>query len=196
MFKNTIGPSFRALILFTLLAGVLYPLVVTGACLALFPDQANGSLIKKDGKVVGSKLIGQGFETAAYVWARPSGIGNNPAPSSATNMGPTHQGLADAVAERNAHLLTTSATLPIPSDLLFASGSGVDPHLSLEGALFQSHRVAAARNVPEKSVQNLMKAMAFNQSPFGAEPKLVNVLELNLALDKEFPVKPVTINTP
>ena len=182
--------AFVALVLFTVITGVVYPLAVTGVAQVLFPRQANGSLIKEDDKVVGSSLIGQAFEDPKYFWGRPSAT--NPGPpydassSTGSNLGPTNPDLAKAIQERVAALKEADPdnTAPIPVDLVTASGSGLDPHISIAAAEYQSGRVARIRALPLERVRKLI-AEHTEQRTFGllGEPR-VNVLELNLALDK------------
>jgi K+-transporting ATPase ATPase C chain len=171
----------------TLLTGVAYPLFITGVAQAAFPRQANGSLIVKDGKPIGSSLIGQPFDDPKYFWSRPSGTtpAYNAAASTATNLGPTNPALTDAVKQRIEALRAADPENhdPVPVDLVTASGSGLDPHVSIAAALYQAHRVAKARGLPEAKVRELVAAHT-DAAPLGifGEPG-VNVLELNLALD-------------
>src|SRR5258708_2023097 len=182
--------AFVGVVLFTLILGVVYPLAVTGVAQVLFPRQANGSLIKEDDKVVGSSLIGQAFEDPKYFWGRPSAT--NPGPpydassSTGSNLGPTNPDLAKAIQERVSALKEADPdnTAPIPVDLVTASGSGLDPHISIAAAEYQSGRVARIRGLPLERVRKLI-AEHTEQRTFGllGEPR-VNVLELNRALDK------------
>ncbi len=171
----------------TLITGVLYPLVVTGASQVLFHDKANGSVVLQGDKAVGSSLIGQSFDDTRYFWGRASATGPayNAAASSGSNLGPINPALLDAVsgrvkAMREAHPTQTG---DIPGDLVTASASGLDPHISPAAALFQLDRVAAARGVTLDKVKELV-AQHTEQRTIGVlgEPR-VNVLELNLALD-------------
>ena len=170
--------------LFTLLLGIAYPLAMTGVGQSLFSKQANGSLIMRDGQAVGSELIGQTFAGPTYFWGRPSaaGAGYDARSSSGSNLGPSSAKLAERV---EADVLRYGAPAEtIPSDLLTASGSGLDPDISPEGARFQVERVAAARGIPEADIALLVEK-AIKPAPLGAlgDPR-VNVLELNLALDE------------
>ncbi len=178
-------PAFVLLLVLTLITGAIYPLMVTGIAQIAFPRQANGSLIVIDGKVYGSKLIGQSFDDPRYFWGRPSAAGYNAAASSGSNYGPLNPALMDVVQLRIAALKAADPDnlLPIPVDLVTASGSGLDPHISVASALYQVHRVAQARGLSEADVKALVnKYTEGRQFGFLGEPR-VNVLELNLALD-------------
>jgi len=180
--------SIRALIVFTLITGIAYPLVVTGIAQVAFKDQANGSLIEKDGKVLGSRLIGQPFSDPKYFWSRPSAtspLPYNGGSSSGSNQGPTNPALKEAVEGRVKALREAGGdpAKPVPVDLVTASGSGLDPHISPAAAEYQVARVARARNLPEDRVRELVqKHTQGRQLGFLGEP-VVNVLTLNLALD-------------
>jgi K+-transporting ATPase ATPase C chain len=190
MMKNSILSSLRALFVLTIMTGVLYPLLLTFVAWVFFPHRANGSLIVSNGRIVGSVLIGQRFESPRYFQPRPSAIRYNPVPSGASNLGPTSRALCDSVQARRTTLVTMNGLPPnakVPTDMLFASGSGVDPHISPESALMQVQRVARARgldSVQAVSLEALIKRVT-EPRQFGllGEPR-VNVLELNLALDK------------
>jgi K+-transporting ATPase ATPase C chain len=191
---SQLRPAFFMLLIFTLITGVFYPLAVTGIAQVLFPHQANGSLIMVDGKAVGSELIGQQFDDPSYFWGRISSTGTfaynaynaeNLTGSSGSNYGPLNPALIDMVQARIDALKAADPdnTLPIPVDLVTASGSGLDPHISVAAALYQVHRVASARGLSEVDVQSLVdKYTEGRQFGFLGEPT-VNVLELNLALD-------------
>jgi K+-transporting ATPase ATPase C chain len=186
--KNTIRPALVILLALTLLTGVAYPLLVTGLAQMLFPSQAHGSLILRDGKAVGSTLIGQNFTDPAHFWGRPSATGPmayNASASSGSNLGPMNPALADAVKTRVATLRAAdpSNLAAVPVDLVTTSASGLDPHISLAAAQYQLGRVAAARKLPAQTVQTLID-QATQQPLLGllGEP-VVNVLQLNLALD-------------
>ncbi|MEN2428518.1 potassium-transporting ATPase subunit KdpC [Chromobacterium vaccinii] len=173
----------------SLITGLAYPLVTTGIAQAAFPAQANGSLIEKDGKVVGSRLIGQNFAGEQYFWGRPSATSPMPynaGSSGGSNLGPTNPAQLAAVkgnveAIRKAHPTQTG---PVPVDLVTASASGLDPEISLASAYYQVDRVAAARKLPADAVRKLVDGRVIGET-FGllGEPR-VNVLELNLALDE------------
>ena len=181
-------PALTSLILFTLITGVAYPLVVTGIAQVVFPAQANGSLIVRDGTVVGSALIGQPFDDPRYFWGRPSGtspFGYNAGSSSGSNLSPTNPALVSAVQGRVDALRAAdpSNTGPVPVDLVTASGSGLDPDISPAGALYQISRVARARGLSPEAVRALVAR--HTEGRFWGllgEPR-VNVLALNLALD-------------
>jgi K+-transporting ATPase ATPase C chain len=172
----------------TLVTGVVYPLAVTGVAQAVFPRQANGSIVTVNGKAAGSELIGQQFTAPKYFWSRPSATGpyaNNAAASSGSNLGPLNPALTDAVKARIDALKAAdpSNDKPVPVDVVTASGSGLDPDISLAAAYYQATRVAKARDTPVEHVATLIEQHAQRPSLgiFG-EPR-VNVLELNLALD-------------
>lgn len=176
------------LLLMTAVTGAAYPLVATGLAQVLFPAQANGSLVMKDGKAVGSSLIGQSFTEPRYFWGRPSTtapMANNGASSTGSNQGPTNPALTDAVKQRIDALRAADPgnNAPVPVDLVTASGSGLDPEISPAAAQYQLMRVAKARAVEPAKVQQLV-AEATTGRQFGllGEPR-VNVLRLNLALD-------------
>ena len=181
-------PALVLLGLFTVLTGLLYPGLVTGVAQALFPYQANGSLIVKNGNPVGSALIGQPFSDPKYFWGRPSATSPYPynaAASGASNLSPTNPLYVQAVQQRVQALRAADPgnTAPIPIDLVTASGSGLDPDISVEAARYQVHRVARARGLADQQVLDLVNA--HTQGRFLGilgEPR-VNVLELNLALD-------------
>ncbi len=184
--KTQIRPALTIFALLTIITGVIYPLFVTGISQVLFSDQANGSLIIVDGKAVGSELIGQQFDDPKYFWGRLSAAGYNAAASSGSNYGPMNPALVDAVQMRIDALGAADPknTLPIPVDLVTASASGLDPHISVAAALYQVSRVAAARGLSEADVQSLVeKHTEGRQFGFLGEPR-VNVLLLNLALDE------------
>lgn len=184
--RNEIRPALILLCAFTLLTGVAYPAAVTGAARVLFPRQAEGSLIRDGETIRGSTLIGQPFSGAGVFWSRPSATGPayNAAGSSGSNLGPTNPALAQGVADRVAALRAAdpSNTAPVPVDLVTASGSGLDPHISPAAAAYQVARVARARGVPEGQVRQLVAAHTEGRT-FGilGEPR-VNVVLLNLAL--------------
>jgi K+-transporting ATPase ATPase C chain len=185
---SQLRPALMVLLLLTLVTGVAYPLLVTGIAQAVFPSQAQGSLIVKDGKIVGSRLIGQPFDDPKYFWSRPSATSpftDNAGSSSGSNLSPTNPDLVKAVQARvNALRAADPAnTAPVPVDLVTASGSGLDPHISPAAALYQVARVARVRKLDSETVRQLVERHIEGRSlGFLGEPR-VNVLALNLALD-------------
>jgi K+-transporting ATPase ATPase C chain len=175
-------------LLLTLLTGVLYPLAITGVAQLLFPRQARGSLIERDGQIAGSELLGQEFTADRYFWGRPSATGPMPyngAASSGSNLGPTNPALKERVMARAAALRKANPTQQgaIPVDLLTASGSGLDPHISPAAAEYQAERVAQVRGLAPDAVRRLVQQhVEPRQWRVFGEPR-VNVLQLNLALD-------------
>jgi K+-transporting ATPase ATPase C chain len=186
--SSIVRPALVSFVVLTALTGVAYPLVVTGIGQTVFPDQAAGSLIRRDGKPVGSLLIGQNFQDPKYVWGRPSATGPMPynaSNSSGSNQGPLNPALTDAVKGRIEALRAADPgnTAPVPVDMVTASGSGLDPHISVAAAQFQAARVAKVRNLPVTQVQQLIEKHSEGRLfGFLGEPR-VNVLRLNLALD-------------
>ena len=183
-------PALTLFVVLSALTGIAYPLAVTGIAKTVFPAQAGGSLLVQGGQPVGSALIGQPFSDPGHFWGRPSAttpMPYNAAASGGANLGPTNPALAEAVKARIAALRAADPgnTAPVPADLVTTSASGLDPHISPEGALYQVARVAAARKLPADKVLALVN-MHTEQPAFGGffgEPR-VNVLELNLALDQ------------
>jgi K+-transporting ATPase ATPase C chain len=191
-------PALVLIVLFTIITGLVYPFAVTGIAQVVFPYQANGSLVVKDGAVVGSELMGQHFASDRYFRDRPSatvgpdpadptktvGLPYNAANTAGSNLGPTSKALIERVQGDVEKLKSENPNTKIPIDLVTASGSGLDPHISPEAALFQVPRVAKARNIPEHQVRQLVEERIEGRV-FGllAEPR-VNVLALNLALDR------------
>lgn len=196
-----IRPAIVTLLALTVITGLVYPLAMTGLAQMLFPDQARGSLIERDGKVIGSSLIGQSFTEAKYFHGRPSATTApdsqdasktvaapyNASNSMGSNLGPTSKALAERVGQDIAALKKENSSAQVPVDLVTSSGSGLDPDISPEAALFQAPRVAAARGLPEAQVAALVKQQIEGRS-FGilGEPR-INVLKLNLALDRMKP---------
>ena len=190
--RYQMAPAFRLMLILTVLTGLVYPGVVTGLCQLFFPKQANGSLVNVDGRVVGSSLIGQSFTRPEYFHPRPSAAGSDgydPTASGGSNYGPTSQKLIDRVKASVEQFRKENPeyTGPIPADLLTASGSGLDPEISPAAAEAQAARIAQARHTTVEQVRRLISAHTTgpNLGLLG-EPR-VNVLELNLALDNQFP---------
>jgi K+-transporting ATPase ATPase C chain len=185
-------PALRITLVMTLLTGLIYPLAVTGLCQALFRDKANGSLITVNEQVVGSALIGQNFSKALYFQPRPSAAGNDgydPTASGGSNLGPTNQKLIDRVkaSVEKFHKENPTYKGPLPADLVTASGSGLDPHISPASASAQVSRVASARGISAEQLQTLVDEHTEGRDlGFLGEPR-VNVLLLNLALDQQYP---------
>jgi potassium-transporting ATPase KdpC subunit len=179
-----------SLIALTIVTGIIYPLIVTGIAQAVFPSQANGSLIVKDGRVMGSRLIGQPFDDPKYFWGRPSAttpFPYNAGSSSGSNLSPTNPDLVKTVQGRVDALRAADPgnTAPVPVDLVTASGSGLDPHISPAAALYQLPRVAKARGLEPQAVRQLVEQHTEGRFlGLLGEPR-VNVLELNLALDSK-----------
>lgn len=184
-----IRPALVLLALLTLLTGLAYPLAVTGIAQTAMPAQANGSLIMANGQIIGSSLIGQSFSGPRYFWSRPSaaGAGYDAAASSGSNLGPTSKALVERVAGDVEKWRASGIEGPVAGDMVTASGSGLDPHISPQSAALQAPRVAAARAIPESQVLALIDE--YTQAPlwgvFGAPA--VHVLNLNLALDRAKP---------
>ena len=187
-----IAPGFKMMLVLTVLTGLIYPAVVTGLCQVLFPAKANGSLIVRNGQVVGSELIGQNFKKPEYFQPRPSNAGSDgydPTATGASNLGPTSQKLADRVKDSVASFRKNNPdyTGPIPADLVTASGSGLDPEISPASAEAQVPRIAQARGVDVRQVLDLVaKHTKGRDLGFLGEPR-VNVLNINLALDLSLP---------
>lgn len=188
MLKHSIRPAVVILALLTLLTGALYPLLITGIGAAVFPGRASGSLIVKDGKAIGSSLIGQNFTDPKYFWGRPSATGTmpyNPQASAGTNQGPLNPALADAVKARIANLRAADPgnSAAVPVDLVTASASGLDPHISVAAANYQASRVARVRGLRiDQVMQLVVRHTEGRWLGLLGEPR-VNVLTLNLALD-------------
>jgi potassium-transporting ATPase KdpC subunit len=191
MKKNLITAIWMTLVT-TVLLGILYPLAMTGLAQVLFPRQANGELIEKNGKIIGSKLIGQPFSSPGYFHSRPSAAGNggyDPMASGGSNLGPTNKSLTERVKASVAAAKKENPGAAIPIDLVTASGSGLDPHISPAAAGFQVPRVARERGMSEADVRAIvMKHTEARQLGFLGEPR-VNVLELNLELDAAHPMQ-------
>jgi K+-transporting ATPase ATPase C chain len=188
--KTQIKIALKFLLAMTILTGIIYPLLMTGLAQLSYPSKANGSLIKKDGKIIGSELIGQKFDSSIYFWSRPSAIGYNPIPSGASNYGPTSDTLKKLVVARRvffAKMNLIEDVLTIPKEMIFASGSGLDPHISPEAALMQADRISKSRNFDNIRKEKLLKCIKdMTETPqfFCLGEPRINVLMLNLELDK------------
>lgn len=187
--KAHFRPAIVSFVLLSAITGLLYPLAVTGVGQSLFPKQAAGSLIEQGGKAIGSELIGQSFSSPKYFWGRPSATGpmaNNAAGSGGSNQGPMNPALADAVKARIAALRAADPgnTAAVPADLVTASASGLDPHISMAAARYQSARVARERGLPLAEVQRLITANTEGRDLAVLGEPRVHVLKLNLALDQ------------
>lgn len=188
--KTHILIAIKVFTLFTILLGVGYPLLITGIVQLAFPDKANGSLIVEGNKVVGSELIGQKFDSVLYFFSRPSATGYNPLPSGGSNLGPTSEKLRQQVIERKENFILINQmepTQPVPLEMLCASASGLDPHISPHAALLQVERIVKVRQLNSSQKQELLTTItelteAPQYSLFGEAR--INVLKLNLALDK------------
>jgi len=187
---KTLAISLKIFFFFTILTGIIYPLFITGIAQLVFPAKANGSLIVVQGKIVGSELIGQQFDSPKYFSSRPSAISNNPMPSGGSNYGLTSDRLKNTIAERKSRFFEFNqldSLTDIPSEMLFASGSGIDPHISLQAALLQVDRIARSRNFsPGQKKQLLQGIDELTEAPqfkcLGQQK--VNVLLLNLYCDR------------
>lgn len=187
--KTQLIISIKIFAVFTVLCGVIYPLLITGIAQSVFPGKANGSMIVVDNKVVGNELIGQKFDSASYFQPRPSAVDYNPLPSGGSNLGPTSEKLKEQVLARTEQWTKSNPAASaekIPSEMLFASASGLDPHISPKAALLQVERIASVRNFNTEQKQQLVKLV----SDLTEKPQFsllgesrVNVLKLNLALD-------------
>ena len=192
MINTLFRPALVLFVLLSLLTGIAYPYAITGIAAFVFPREAAGSLVERDGKVVGSLLIGQSFSDPKYFWSRPSATSpmtNNAVASSGSNLGPTNPALIDAVKGRVAALRSADPgnAAPVPVDLVTASASGLDPEISRAGAEYQATRVARVRGLPVERVRALVAEQSRGQwLGFLGEPR-VNVLALNLALDATKP---------
>ena len=192
-FTQNLRIAILMTIVTTLLLGVAYPLAVTGLAQVLFRDKANGQLIERNGQVVGSRIIGQAFASPGHFHGRPSaaGTGYDAANSGGSNLGPTNKKLVDAITANVAAARKENPGAPVPIDLVTASASGLDPHISPAAVLFQVPRVARERKVSEDEVRQLVAAHTEGrQLGFLGEPR-VNVLLLNLELDRRWPPKPL-----
>ncbi len=188
--KKNLWISIAMTVVTTVLLGLIYPLVVTGLAQMLFPHKANGQLVVKNGKVIGSKIIGQGFSGPGYFHSRPSAAGNgyDAANSGGSNLGPTNQKLLNRVKTVVASAQAANPAVSVPIDMVTTSASGLDPHITPANAEFQLSRVAKARAISVEQVQAVVsKHTEGRQFGILGEPR-INVLELNLDLDRQFPV--------
>jgi K+-transporting ATPase ATPase C chain len=181
--------ALACIVVFTVITGVIYPLIVTGFAQLVFPHQANGSMLVNNGKTVGSSLIGQSFSSPKYFWARPSAtspIPYNAANSSGSNLGPLNPALRQNVEARVKLLQNADPENknPIPVDLVTASASGLDPHISIAAALYQIPRVARLRGIPREKVAEIVRENTQNRFMGIIGEPVVNVLQLNMALDR------------
>jgi potassium-transporting ATPase KdpC subunit len=185
-----IAQALKLFIILTVITGIIYPLLITVLGQSIFPNRANGSLISIDSKIVGSNLLGQKFREEKYFWPRPSAVDYNPLPSGGSNLGMTSALLRDSVMARKEFWERTNpGSGVVPKDLLFASGSGLDPDISPDAARFQSNRVAHVRGLDNEGKKKLIELVEkhIKQPDFGifGEPR-INVLSLNLSLDSTF----------
>ncbi|HVN57025.1 MAG TPA: potassium-transporting ATPase subunit KdpC [Bacteroidales bacterium] len=182
--------AFRFLMVMTLLTGVVYVVLITAAGQLLFPAKSNGSLVMKNGRVAGSELIGQNFDSAAYFWSRPSSVFYNAVPSGGSNLGPTSDSLRKVVACRRTNFSVMNMvpdTVGVPREMIFSSASGLDPHISPSAALLQVNRIARARNLNDKQreqVLSLIKNLTEDRQFHLLGERRINVFLLNLSLDK------------
>jgi potassium-transporting ATPase KdpC subunit len=187
--RKQIFISLKFLAIMTVITGIIYPVFLTGIAQVVFPEKSNGSLITKNGVIIGSGQIGQKFDSVAYFWSRPSAVDYNPIPSAGSNFGPTSTKLANQVQERKSKFIANNEvkdTTLVPLEMIFASGSGLDPHISPEAAIMQVERIARVRNfnsAQKQKVHNLIDQYA-EKRQFGilGEEK-INVLKLNMGLD-------------
>lgn len=193
---KTLKISLKIFLFLTVLTGIVYPLLVTGIAQITFPGKANGSLISENNKIIGSELIGQQFDTAMYFSSRPSAVSYNPLPSGGSNYGPTNVKLKNLVAQRKSQFIAFNqldSLTVIPSEMLFASASGLDPHISPQAALLQVNRVAKARNFNSLQKQRLVDLIhSDTENPqYGVlGEERINVLNLNLQIDRLLKINP------
>ncbi len=188
--KTQIAIALKFLLVMTLLTGIIYPVFLTGIAQVIFPEKSKGSLITKNGIIIGSSQIGQKFESSAYFWSRPSAVDYNPVPSGASNFGPTNTKLLTLFNERKNTFITGNSlqdTTSVPMEMLFASGSGLDPHTSVDAARMQVKRIAEVRNFnasQEQKLNDLVNQFAQKRQfgIFGEER--INILQLNIEVDK------------
>ena len=186
---KTFWSAARIFLVLTFITGLVYPLAVTGFARAFFPGKASGSFVENGGQTAGSELIGQAFKDLRYFWGRPSAVGYNPLPSGGSNLSPVSLALKKQAGDNTAAFLAANpaaAGKPVPSEMVFASASGLDPHISVEAARIQCARVAHVRGVPEVDIMSLVDGLIEpRQAGFLGEPR-INVLRLNLKLDEGY----------
>jgi K+-transporting ATPase ATPase C chain len=187
-----LAPAFRMTVLLTVLTGLVYPGVITGLCQVLFRNGANGSLVAQNGQIIGSLLLGQNFKRAEYFHPRPSAAGNDgydPTASTGSNFGPTNQKLYDRVKASAEQFRKENPDYsgPIPADALTASGSGLDPHISVANATAQAARIARARRISTSTIESLIGSATEGRDLGFLGEARVNVLKVNLELDRRFP---------
>ncbi len=188
--KTQIIPALKFLIIMTFLTGIVYPLLMTGVAHILYPSKSNGSLVFRNGKAIGSELIGQKFDSSIYFWSRPSSIGYNPVPSGASNLGPISDTLKKQIMKRReifAKMNSVGDPLQVPEEMISASGSGLDPHISPEAAFMQIDRVSAARHYTKEQKVKVLELVRKLEEPsqlYILGEKRINVLSLNIELDK------------
>lgn len=188
--RTQISIALKFLFIMTILTGIIYPVFFTGIAQVAFREKSNGSLITKNGKIIGSSLIGQKFDSSAYFWSRPSAVDYNPVPSGASNFGPTSTKLITLVSQRKSAFISNNEvkdTTSVPLEMIFASGSGLDPQTSVEAVLMQVKRIANARkfnNSQEQKVLDLINQHT-RKPQFGLlGEERINILQLNIALDE------------
>lgn len=187
MMKKQMIISIKILLVFTVLTGIIYPFFITGIAQLVFPFRANGSLIQKNNLYVGSELIGQKFTGDEYFWSRPSAVDYNPLPSGGSNYGMTNQKLKDttlAIRELFIQKNHLSENTDVPEEMIFSSASGLDPHISVMAAKLQVHRISKARSIDEKKIDELIDDLKEPRQFFFLGEARINVLLLNLELDK------------
>lgn len=190
--KTQLIISIKIFTVLTVLCGIIYPLLITGFTQSIFPEKANGSLIIENNKIVGSELIGQKFDSACYFQSRPSAVNYNPLPSGGSNLGPINEKLKEQVAERSKQWGKSNPKVSaekIPAEMVFASASGLDPHISPTAALLQIDRIVEVRNLTDAQKQQIVELV----NELTEKPQFsllgesrINVLKLNMALDKQY----------
>jgi potassium-transporting ATPase KdpC subunit len=188
--RTHISIALKLLLIMTLLTGIIYPVLMTGIAQISFPEKANGSFIRRDGKIIGSTLIGQKFDSSAYFWSRPSAIDYNPVPSGASNFGPTSRKLFSMVSERRKIFITgnnLTDTASLPGEMLFASASGLDPHTSPDAVRLQINRIVRVRHFNHSQENRLNELILQNteKRQYGIlGEERINIMVLNMGLDE------------